>query len=242
MNDFFSCSLLGTVALVASCQHSGMESMNSVIYTYTNLNCYHSICPHQFYRRYLKKDLPFIETPAMKHGTAVHAAMEQRLVGQKPLPAHLRHHEEILVPLHGREIKAELKLATTAQGKPIDFWAKDRIFIRGKLDCVVMNNTRAWMLDWKTGKVREDPFELEIGAMLLQVNYPQITTIMGNYVWLAENKVGRGYDLSDTDATFEKCCVIANRIDNDAEFEKRQGPLCRWCDVMDCEYNRKQAA
>jgi len=214
--------------------------MNSIVYTYTNLNTYDSICAHQFYRRYIKKDIPYKETPAMKHGNAVHAAMEQRLVGQKPLPDYLRHHEELLTPIErGLNVHAEMKLAIADLDEPVNFWHKDA-YLRGKLDCVVMNHDRAYMLDWKTGKVREDPFELEIGALLLQQNYPQIRWIIGNYVWLGENKVGKTHDLSNTAGTWNKVNTIAMRIERDRTWEKRPSGLCGWCEVLDCEYNRKE--
>jgi|SRR5215475_6318500 len=217
--------------------------MNSVVYTYTNLNCYDKICAHQFYRRYIKRDIKFVETPAIKHGNAVHAAMEQRLVGQKPLPAQLRHHEELLTPFEreGLTVHAELKLAIADLDKPIDFWHQDA-YLRGKLDCVLMDSDRAFMADWKTGKIREDPFELEIGALLLQQNYPHIQYIIGNYVWLAENRVGKTHDLSNTAGTWNKVNAIAMQIERDRTWEKRPSGLCGWCDVMDCEYNQKKAS
>jgi hypothetical protein len=214
--------------------------MNSLVYSYTNLNCYNSICAHQFYRRYIKRDIPFVETPAVKHGNAVHAAMEQRLVGEKPLPAHLRHHEEILTPFkrEGLTLHAELKLAIADIDQPVDFWHKDA-YLRGKLDCVLMDSNRAFIADWKTGKIRENPFELEVGALLLQINYPNIEYVVGNYVWLTENKIGKKHDLSDTAATWDKVNEIIMRIERDRSWEKRPSGLCGYCDVLDCEYNRK---
>src|SRR5580692_7562438 len=57
-----------------------------LVYSYTNLNCYENVCPYQFYERYIKKTVPFVETGDMKWGTAVHEAMELRISANKPLP------------------------------------------------------------------------------------------------------------------------------------------------------------
>src|SRR5258708_25262580 len=59
--------------------------------TYTILNTY-LICPHQMMRRYIKKDLKFVETPEMKFGNEAHAALELRMAG-KPLPENMRQSE-----------------------------------------------------------------------------------------------------------------------------------------------------
>lgn len=213
-----------------------------VIYTFTNLNCYDSICPHQFFRRYVKKDIPFVSTDAVDRGNNVHAAMEQRIAGGKPLPADMRQWEPLVAPFAARQAKAELKLAVSYTFQATDFRGRGAAtpFVRGKADCVLVSGTRAYLADWKTGaKPREYPFELEVGAMLLKAQFPQLTTIMGSYIWLSQNAVGKTYDLSDTNKTFRKCCEIAQRIEQDRTFEKREGPLCSWCDVLDCENNRK---
>ena len=177
----------------------------------------------------------------MKWGNEVHSAMEQRISGGKPLPESMRHHEPLAKPFADRGAKAEMKLAISYVGQPMDFWGKSQmqIFVRGKLDCVVLHGARAYMADFKTGKRREDPFELEVGAMLLKARYPNLQTIVGTYIWLKENDVGKVHDLSDVNATFRKCHGIAKDIEQDRTFEKRPGPLCSWCDVLSCEHNRK---
>ena len=213
-----------------------------IVYSYTNLNLYDSICPHQFQRRFITKDIPFTETPALKHGIQVHTAMEQRIAGGKPLPDAYRHWEPLAEPLARRKAKAEMQLAVDRQGKPVDFWGKgkDVPFIRGKADAVVLNGSRAYIADFKTGKKREDPFELEVQAMLLKAQFPQLGTIIATYIWLKDSDVGQPHDVSNTGATFAKCSRIAQDIEQDRVYEKRSGPLCKWCDVVDCEYNRKE--
>ena len=55
------------------------------------------------------------------------------------------------------------------------------------------------MADWKFGSSKyEDPFELEVGAVLLQAKYPKATKLVGRYVYPVENKLGQMYDLSAT--------------------------------------------
>ena len=97
------------------------------------------------------------------------------------------------------------------------------------------------MADWKTGKSNyEDPFELETGAVLVQAKHPAVTQIKGNYVWLKENRAGRMYDLSDTNATFARMKHLMDEIERDRArgwFEKRKSGLCGFCPCSDCEHH-----
>jgi hypothetical protein len=213
--------------------------MPALIHSYTSLNCYASICPHQYHRRYIAKDIPFKETEAMRYGTEAHSALEYRVSGGKPLPDEMRHWEPLAEPFAKRNAQTELKLAVNYEYKPVDFWAKDA-FLRGKADVVLRNGTRAHISDWKTGRPREEPFELEVQALLLKALYPELELILGNYIWLKDCSVGKTHDLSDTSRTRNKVATIARAIEQDRTFEKRPGPLCGWCDVLDCEHNRKE--
>src|SRR5580692_6976144 len=75
-----------------------------IVYSYTLLNNYDNVCPFQTYRRYVKKDLPFVETEAMKKGNEIHTAMEYR-IGGKPLPMHMQHWEPLVSPMVDRKAK-----------------------------------------------------------------------------------------------------------------------------------------
>src|SRR5258707_9639465 len=166
-----------------------------IVYSYTMLNTADT-CLHRVYRQYIKKDIPYIETPEMKWGNQVHTAMEYR-IGGKPLPENMRQWEPLVAPFARPGAKAELKLGVTREGKPTDFFGND-VFLRGKVDVALINGNAAFLPDWKTGNSKyEHPFELQIQAVLLQAANPYLTKIAGLYVWLKENRIGQSYDLSD---------------------------------------------
>lgn len=211
--------------------------------TFTILNTY-DICPHQMYRRYIRKDLPFIETPEMKWGNDVHSALEYRM-GGKPLPANMQHWEPIAAAIAERKPRTEQQLAVTHHGTPADYWDKKTPpFFRGKNDITLMNGTKALLIDWKTGGSKyEKSFELETNAMLIHAHNPHLTEISGCFAWLKENRMGDIHPLTDTRSTFatvhNKAEEIADRMAMN-EWEKRKGPLCGFCNVFDCENNSKR--
>lgn len=209
-----------------------------LVWSYTLLSTFRNICPHQAFRRYIKKDIPYVETPQMKRGNDVHTAMELR-GGGKPLPADMETYEPFARCLDGKNATFETKLGVTNSGHPCEFFG-DSVWGRGKLDVTIINGENAYLADWKTGRVREDSFELEVQAVLLHAKNPGLKRIVGQYVWLKEGQLGRIHDVSDTRKTWAEINRIMRVIDEcqtKDQFEKRPSGLCGWCNVMDCENN-----
>jgi hypothetical protein len=212
------------------------EISKPLVYSFTMLNTADT-CLHRCYRQYVKRDVPYVETPEMKWGNEVHSAMEYR-VGGKPLPEKMRHWEPIAATFARPGARSEMKMGVTRDAKPAEFFGKD-VFLRGKIDVTLIEGTSAFLPDWKTGNSRyEDPFELEIQALMLKIANPYLTKIGGCYVWLKENRIGKPYDLTDVNSTWAK---VHNKVEviEDAmkagEWPKTKGPLCGFCGVKDCE-------
>lgn len=213
-----------------------------LIWSFTMLKTYRDICAHQAAERYVYKHIPFTGTAATKRGDDVHKAFERRLGRQcQPLPADMPW-EHFASSFDNRKVHPEIKLGITRDGKATGFF-DNNVYGRGKIDAPIVEGETAYMVDWKSGKPREDAFELEIGAVLLKAKFPQLRKIVGRYAWLAENRLGPPYDLTDTARTWDEINRLVALILSDRErgwFDKVEGPLCKWCPVLDCEYNRSQ--
>lgn len=210
----------------------------SLVYSYTMLNTADT-CLYRCYRQYVKRDIPYVETPEMKWGNEVHTAMEYRM-GGKPLPENMRQWEPLAASFARPGARSEQKMGITREGKPTEFFGKD-VFLRGKIDVTLISDTTAFLPDWKTGNSKyESSFELEIQALMLKAANPHLTKIGGCYVWLKENRMGKPYDLSDVNSTWaqvnNKVEVIEDAMASE-EWTKTRGPLCSWCNVTDCEFN-----
>lgn len=208
--------------------------------TYTNLQAFRN-CEHAMYRRYILRDQPFVKTAAMAWGDTVHDAFVERLTATKrPLPETMRQWERFAVPFDKYDVLCEQKLAMSDRGTLADYW-KDPWF-RGKADAVVLHLPKqmAYIADWKTGGSKyEDPFELATNALLLKVKYPELKTVVGSYVWLKEDRVGRQYDVSDFKATFveiRRLMTLVMEKRASGEWLKQKSGLCGWCSVEDCEH------
>lgn len=204
--------------------------------SYTLLNCW-CVCPHQAARRYIIKDIPYETDEKRSSGKHVHESIATRIKGG-PLAEDCQQYEPLVAPLVGT--KPERKLAITGQGTPISFFDKEA-WLRGVIDAHIIKDDTAVVFDWKTGKEWEDPFELEIFALLLRCHHPEIKKATGYYVWLRDSKLGEEHDLSDFAGTFGKVLKFHDEIENKENFEKKTpGPLCKWCPVLDCAHNKRQ--
>jgi hypothetical protein len=209
-----------------------------LIYTYSMLNAYRN-CGHAMYRRYIKKDQPYTETPQIKFGNDGHTAFEHRVGSRKPLTPPFDKWEHFAAALDGRGANVELKLAITSEGRATGFWDSDCWF-RGKIDVTIRQKEKAYIRDWKFANSKyEDPFELETNALLLKAKYPELQIVKGDYVWMKENRVGQAFDLSAFGATWNEINRLVGLIEADrasGEFEKKKSGLCGWCTVEDCEH------
>lgn len=206
--------------------------------SYTALNGFKNVCEHQMFRRYIKKDQPFTASPEMQWGDEVHTAFEHRVGGGKPLPVSMQQWESFATPFDGRGAITEQKLGVTAQGQSCGFFDAN-VWFRGKIDLTLIDGTTAYLPDWKSGSSKyENPFELETNAVLLHAKHPQLTRIVGSYIWLKEHRISQLYDLSDTRKTWAELCRLMDLIGQASltgEWRKMKSGLCGWCSVSDCE-------
>jgi PD-(D/E)XK nuclease superfamily protein len=221
--------------------------MNSLpVLNYSALNAY-QVCPRRFAHMYVFKDLPR-ETKSKEQldGTAAHEALKRRIRLNEPLPAEYATYEPIAKTIFDSDkIKyTELKLGIDVTGLACDFFADD-VWLRGALDLVLSSGEEALLLDWKTGKTREDPFELEIQGLLLQAKWPSFRRITGHYVWLRDLTIGAAHDCSNTANTLATIKRTEERLRHRAageDWPPDEGPLCGWCPVTKemCEFKRNQ--
>ena len=202
-------------------------------------------CPRKALHANILRDVERADSKAMAWGRHVHEAMEKRINHGAPLPEELRHYDMTVQFPSDYRIAAEVKLAIDSKSQPVDFFSDD-VWLRGVLDVVVLNPTKpsfAILIDHKTGKIREDPAELEIHALLLQRHKPELTDIRGWFSWLAHNKLGKIHDLSQTQSTYERIRrtqteIIRLAALGEKAFSPRQSGLCPWCpcSTQQCEY------
>ena len=192
---------------------------------------------------YILRDFKSSYTSEKDGGIDHHKLLEQRLRYHQPLPAALVKAEPYVVSLEqSGEVEVELALAVTRDLQPSGFWPG---YLRGKYDVVVrwLEQRKAFIGDWKTGKIRESGDQLEIGALLLMANDPTIDSVVGANLWLQKPGPGTPYlfmrrQLEPLWVKWSKRMQAIEQADSTTEWEKREGPLCSYCPVATCTHYR----
>lgn len=210
--------------------------------TYSLVSAY-NLCPLKAYHEKIAyTDFGVIEdTEARERGIAVHASID-KLFKRREAMTPLDTIPEIVFSFLDYAVEqrwTEMYLGMTYHNEPCDY--KDpKCWARGKLDLVLFDGDAACILDWKTGKRREDPLELEFHGMLLKANYPKLTSIKAAYVWLQDGEIGDMYDVSNTSYIKETAIEVRERVEREV-FPPTPNFLCqKYCSVLTCKFNGKR--
>lgn len=193
---------------------------------------------------------PYKSAEASK-GIDTHKFLEDRLIGNKPLPAEMARIEPLASSFtnkrsEGWEIHAEYQMAVDYNYGPIDYWDKSgRLFARGNADVIALPPTRhaAVVADWKDGKRRDKSVQLERLGLFVFSHFPSVEFIFASNVWLQEGKPGPAYTFTRSQLPEMRANVqkILDRVDNSAAtgvWPENPGPLCGFCHVKSCRFNR----
>lgn len=213
--------------------------------SYSRLSTFEN-CQQQFDYLYVTKNVQVVESEAMAYGTRVHEALEMyaKSRDEKYLTRETRKWKSLidrLLEKKGTHLY-EYQMALTPELEPCDWMAKD-VWLRGIADVLVVDGDTAYCLDWKTGKVRDNPTQLQLFACMVFLHFPEVQTVKTAFVWLKFDQV--------TDMIYKRSMFdpmwrnLMQRFDYVQEtidlgvFEAKPSGLCRWCAARDiCPYGR----
>ena len=204
-------------------------------------------CQRRYYEVKVLKNYPFTETEATRYGTQVHEAIEHYIMEGKPIPPEYAQFQPVvdaMLKKDGRKL-AEYQMALTVVLKPTDWKAKD-VWVRGIADILVIDdeNLTAWVGDWKTGNNKyPDRDQLVLMSLMVFAHFPHIRKVNSALLFIVKNDMVKmsmaredidkhWWDYRERTARLEAC--FANDV-----WNPNQTPLCGWCPVKTCEFNKK---
>lgn len=192
-------------------------------------------CPAQYEAKYVSRTWPReADTPALRRGREVHAVLESAVRNGFKVP-----HERmkiwtppgLLETLHRGGAIAEAGFAITADGQAVAPKDPAAWFV-GYIDVLTAGAGAALLLDWKTGKVRVDPLQADVYAMLLRAIRPGLP-VEFHWVFL-EHEVVESVQV-DADAE-RRVRSIAAQATTEQEYSPRPSFACKWCPLSKCRY------
>lgn len=214
-----------------------------VTWSYSALNAFET-CPRRYYLTKVSKEVQEKQTTATLHGNEVHKAIELHIKGQQQLPNKYEQYRPMLERLKNvrGKVEAEQKIALTRDFKPTTYFAKD-VWMRAVLDYSAVQTKSALILDWKTGKPKSEPDQLELFAATAFTVHPHIETVKTGFVWLGHDKIDTAeYRRDEAPVIWQKFTRRVARIEHavsSGDFPPKPSGLCReWCPVgrQRCEF------
>jgi hypothetical protein len=202
-------------------------------------------CPKRFYALKVAKTHKAEDGVASAAGTRDHKSLEDRLMVGAALPPHLAKHEPLCDTITKTDliVKAEEELAVTKELEPCEWWHRD-VYLRVKADVGLYTATTAGLLDWKTGKRKPKPFQLELGALTQFIHYPNIKSTEAAFLWLKDDASDR-YKFTRADdyhRILAKLKAKVERVEDavaDGVWQAKPSWLCNYCELKDeCSYSQ----
>jgi len=204
-------------------------------------------CARRYHEVKVLKNYPFTETEATRYGTQVHESLELYVRDGKPIPPeHLQFKDVVdkLMDKPGRKLP-EFEMALTTDLKPTDWKAKD-VWVRGIADLLIIDddNLTAWVVDYKTGNNKyPDREQLMLMSIMVFFYFPHIRKVNSALLFLVKNDMVRMQMMREqADAIWWKYRERTARLEasfTNNVWNPNQTPLCGWCPVKTCEFNKK---
>lgn len=200
-------------------------------------------CPHQYNQIVVTKQVNDIQSKAGAYGEAMHKAIELRVAYGTPMPPNFSQHEQLadFISQIPGEKHAELKLGIKIDLTPCEFFDPECWF-RGIVDLVILRESHAIVIDYKTGKYRGGDGQAERCAALVFAHFPGVEQVDSRFIYFKDRHLAKDTfvrdDLSHLLADTNKVVAdIEHSLANNS-WPKRPSGLCRgWCPVKSCVHN-----
>tara|TARA_R110000868_G_scaffold2721_3_gene19013 strand:+ start:370 stop:1041 length:672 start_codon:yes stop_codon:yes gene_type:complete len=201
-------------------------------------------CPKKYFHLKVAKDVKDTPGEAADYGTAVHEAAELFIKDGTPIPAkfaYVRPVVERLAAIPGTK-HAELKLGVRkANGsyEPCGFFDKD-VWWRGIADLLIIDGSKAWCIDYKTGKSARyaDTKQLDLLAGAVFTHYPEVETVKSSLIYVVSGELIRKRHVitekSQYMSVFDEQLEHLDAAIENGVWNAKSSPLCGWCPVVEC--------
>jgi hypothetical protein len=218
--------------------------VNAIKWSFSSLKDFIN-CPKQYNEVKVKRNFVKKVTEQMMYGTEVHKALEDYVRDGTPLAKNYLRFKPMLDVLKATPgtHHPEYKMALTAKKIPCDFDAED-YWVRGIVDLLVVDENRAFIVDYKTGSNRyPDPKQLKLMALMTFVHFPEVQYIKGGLLFVAHNSfVPEEYSRDQIPklwAVFEPELRRLEYAFTADQWPAKPTPLCGWCPVRGCEFYKE---
>lgn len=213
----------------------------SFTWSFSRLSAWET-CPKRHWHYDIAKDVTEAESHHLTEGSNLHKAFEERVRDGKKLPLPYAHHEPLLSKLIASpgETMAEQKLALTEQFKPTGFFSAN-VWFRIVIDFCKVRPKSAIVVDYKSGKVKEEPTQLALTAATLFHYAPAIDEVKAAFLFANNDKlISHTYRRDELRGIWRDILPRVRAMEDavsSEEFPPKPSGLCvRYCAVKTCPH------
>ena len=219
--------------------------MQNLTWSYSKLKDYVN-CPRQYNAVHVSKEFPKVMTKEMTFGNQVHKALENYVKDETPLPPNYEHYANQLEPLRVMNgVKyPEYRMGLTYDRQACGFMDK-QVWVRGIADLLVIQDNHAFIVDYKTGKIKyADPKQLQLMALMVFEHFPQVTFVDAGLLFVAHKQfITAEYAVEDKEklwGDFEPDLMRMSVSHESDTWQANPSGLCGWCPVKTCEFHKER--
>ena len=218
----------------------------SIVWSFSSLKTFQQ-CPKKYYHTKIAKDVVEPDTKATLYGKSAHTVAEEYIRDGTLIPPAFEYMQptlDILKAIPGKKL-CEVKLGLTKSLEGCDFNAPN-VWWHGIADLVIINRETgiAHSVDYKTSKNARyaDVKQLDLVACGLFAKYPKINKVKSALIFTVSKEFvkadhHREMLLKYVEKPSQDVARIEAALENGV-WNPISGPLCKFCSVKQCEYNR----
>lgn len=206
-------------------------------------------CPKKYYHLKVAEDVQDSAGTAAVYGLRFHKAAEEYGKNGKKLPKEFKSQKKLLDTLLSikgdKYFELEMGIEKTGEDTyiPCEFNSEKRWW-RGIADYVVVDGAKGFSIDYKTSKSAKyaDIRQLDAVAAALFLKFPELDEIKSGLVFTECNDFIRKTHYRENLDTyllrFKPSLEMLENCLKTNTWNAKDGPLCGWCPVVQCEFNR----
>ncbi len=203
-------------------------------------------CPYKFKELYLTKTYPPEDNnPAFVKGTEVHKQVDGYIKSKQPAKLGIiaKNAQNLIDTLHNMPgtFVGEMQVALDDNWQQADWFDKNLLF-RAIFDALYVEDNRAILIDWKTGKVQkynEERGQLHLSAAILFELHAELEQVKCSYNFLEHNQIADViFNRKDHAANKAGWELEALQINAEEEFAPKKNKYCNWCLSVTCPLKR----
>ena len=168
--------------------------------------------------------------PAADRGKLIHSELENALINMPMYSEATEYWESFIDELRARGAKPEVEIGLTREWEPCGF-SESKVWLRGVLDVLCLNNNTAYVADWKTGKERDYTEQLRLYAGMIFATQPQIEVVETEILYVDLKKKVTYAPIPRTEWPIIQEWLESRivKIENDDVLAPKPSYNCKWC-------------